>query len=331
MIRQIVPARLLIAGGLLLGVIALGTLGYVLVEGWTWFDALYMTVTTISTIGGGEARPLSTVGRIMTLGIIVIGVGVMAYTLLALVAYLLEGQFGIAVGNERARRQAARLHNHFILCGFGRVGREIAREFAGAKVDFAIIDVNQESLQRAGKLGYLAVTGNPAEAEILKEAAIEHARGLITAMDSDADNIYVTLSVRALRPNLFIVARANQADSEPKLRLAGANRIISPYVIGGRRMANLAMRPTAVEFVDTVLSSSNTHLLLEDLTVLRGSHSVGKSLKALIDNSSEIIVLAMKRDDAMIFRPSLETELRPGDEIVVAGSPDMMRALEQRL
>ncbi len=329
--RSLVPARLLIAAGLLLAVITLGTVGYVYLERWSWFDALYMTITTLSTVGGGEPRALSTSARWLTLAVIVVGVGVMTYTLLALVAYLLEGQLGIAFGTGKVRRQVARLNNHFILCGFGRVGREIVNEFIAEKVPFVIVDVNQESLEKASRAGHLVVTGNPAEVEVLKAAGIERARGLVTAVDADADNIFVTLSARALKPDIFIVARANQADSQPKLRLAGANRIISPYSIGGKRMANLAMRPTAVEFVDTVLSSANNELLLEDLTVSSSSPWAGKRLNALIDNSSEIIILAMKRNDVMTFRPPLDTELRAGDEIVVAGSPNVMHDLEAKL
>jgi voltage-gated potassium channel len=325
------PRRLIIAAGLLAAVIVLGVAGYVFIEGWTWFEALYMTITTVSTTGGGEPHPLSTGGRWFTLLLIIVGFGVLTYTVLALVGYVLEGQLEAAVETRRMRRRVARMRDHFILCGYGRVGREIAREFVDERIPFVIIDVNQASLEAAAAEGYTVVNGNAADVRVLQEAGIESARGLVAAVDSDADNIYVTLSARVLRPNLSIVARANAADSEPKLRLAGANKIISPYTIGGRRMASLAMRPTSVEFVDTVLSAGNSELLLEDITITAGSTWTGKPLGNLVGESDEAIVLALKRGDTMLFRPAGETTLVAGDELVAAGPRQAIRALEARM
>jgi voltage-gated potassium channel len=316
---------------LLAGVIALGVIGYVQVEHYTPFEALYMTITTLTTVGGGEARPLGRAGQWLTIGVIVVGVGVMTYTLLTLVGYVLEGQLGAAFGSRRIRRAVRRLNNHFVLCGYGRVGREIARAFKAERVPFVILDVNQDSLGHATRDGHLVIAGDAADVDVLRAAGIERARGLITAVDSDADNIFVTLSARVLRPNLFIVARANRVDSEPKLRLAGANRIISPYTIGGRRMASLAMRPTAVEFVDTVLSAGSSGLLLEDITIPAGSRWAGHTIDALAGDRDTTMILALKRNDQMLFRPSGATVLHPGDELVAAGPADAIRALEQRL
>lgn len=328
---MLLPRRLIIAAGLLAAVIVLGVVGYVFIEGWTWFEALYMTITTVSTTGGGEPHPLSTGGRWFTLLLIIVGFGVLTYTVLALVGYVLEGQLGAAVETRRMRRRVARMRDHFILCGYGRVGREIAREFVDERIPFVIIDVNQASLEAAAAEGYTVVNGDAADVRVLQEAGIASARGLVAAVDSDADNIYVTLSARVLRPNLSIVARANQADSEPKLRLAGANKIISPYTIGGRRMASLAMRPTSVEFVDTVLSAGNSELLLEDITITAGSTWTGKPLGNLVGESDEAIVLALKRGDTMLFRPAGETTLVAGDELVAAGPRQAIRALEARM
>lgn len=325
------PRRLIIAAGLLAAVVALGVVGYVFIERWTWFEALYMTITTVSTTGGGEPHPLSTGGRWFTLVLIVVGFGVLTYTVLALVAYVLEGQLGAAVELRRMRRRVSRMREHFVLCGYGRVGREIAQEFKAERIPFVIIDINEASLERAVEDGNNVVHGNAADVRVLHEANIDSARGLITAVDSDADNIYVTLSARVLRPNLFIIARANQADSEPKLRLAGANKIISPYTIGGRRMASLAMRPTAVEFVDTVLSAGNNELLLEDLTIPEGSRWTGQPLGNLVSASDEAIVLALKRGDTMLFRPAGDTTLVAGDELVAAGPREAITALEARM
>ena len=329
--RPILPRTLLIAATLLVSVVLLGTAGYVVLEGWSWFDAFYTTVTTITTVGGGEPSPLNVAGKWWTIAVVAFGFGVLTYTVLALVAYVIEGHLGEQFGARRMRRRVAKMQDHFILCGFGRVGREIARDFTAEKIPFVVVDINPDSLQRAAAQGFTVMSGNAADVGTLQAAGIERARGLVTAVDDDADNIIVTLSARVLKPDLFIVARANAEDAERKIRLAGANRVISPYTIGGRRMASLAMRPTAVEFVDTVLSANNGQLLLEDLTIRPGSAWIGRALAELFPHDDEAFVLALKRDGEMRFRPTADTELKSGDELVAAGPPEAIRALEQRL
>ena len=329
--RSILPRTLLIAASLLVSVVLLGTAGYVALEGWGWFDAFYMTVTTITTVGGGEPEPLNVAGKWWTVAVVAFGFGVLTYTVLALVAYVIEGHLGEEFNARRMRRRVAKVQDHFILCGFGRVGREIARDFTAEKIPFVVVDINPDSLRRAAAQGFVVMNGNAADVGTLQAAGIERARGLVTAVDDDADNIIVTLSARILKPDLFIVARANAEDAERKIRLAGANRVISPYTIGGRRMASLAMRPTAVEFVDTVLSADNGQLLLEDLTIRAGSAWIGRALVELFPAHEEAFVLALKRDGEMRFRPAADTELRSGDELVAAGPPEAIRALEQRL
>lgn len=328
------PARLLrgpvLAAILLAAVIAVGTIGYVTLEGWTWFDALYMTITTITTVGGGEPQPLNLTGKWWTIVVVVIGFGVLTFTLVTLIGYVIEGRLGAAVGERRMRRRVAKMTNHFILCGYGRVGREIARNFTEEQIGFVVIDINPDSLERAAASGLTVINGDAADVATLKAAGVERAKGLIACVDSDEQNVYVTLSARVLNPKIFIVARANRDDTEPKLRLAGASRIISPYTIGGRRMANLAMRPTAVEFVDTVLSANNGELLLEDFTIRADSRWIGRMVSSLAPDDDETVILAMKRSGKMFFRPS-QTTLAAGDEIVAAGSPDGIRALENRL
>ncbi|HEX3551341.1 MAG TPA: NAD-binding protein [Candidatus Elarobacter sp.] len=325
------PRRLLIAASLLIAVVAIGTAGYALLEGWGWFDAFYMTVTTITTVGGGEVRPLDLAGKWWTILVVAFGFGALTYTVLAGFGYIIEGHLGAEVSERRMRRRVNRMHDHFILCGFGRVGREIARDFTVEGIPFVVIDINQQSLDRAAAEGFAVMNGNAADIVTLQAAGIERARGLVTAVDDDADNIYVTLSARVLKPDLFIVARANAGDADRKIRLAGANRVISPYTIGGRRMASLAMRPTAVEFVDTVLSANNGQLLLEDLSIKPGSAWIGRALLELFPEGDEAFVLALKRDGEMRFRPPAETELCAGDELVAAGPPAAIRALEERL
>jgi voltage-gated potassium channel len=329
--RSVLPRRLAIAATLLVAVVAVATAGYAALEGWSAFDSFYMTITTITTIGGGEPQRMDVPGKWWTIGVVIFGFGALTYTVLQLFGYVIEGQLGADVSSRRMRRRVGKMQDHFILCGFGRVGREIARDFTAERIPFVVIDINPDSLQRAAAEGYTVMNGNAADVATLKAAGIERARGLVTAVDDDADNIYVTLSARVLKPDLFIVARANADDADRKIRLAGANRVISPYTIGGRRMASLATRPTAVEFVDTVLSANNGQLLLEDFSIGPGSPWIGRPLAALFPEGDQAIVLALKRDAAMRFRPSAETLLQGGDELVAAGPPEAIRSLEQRL
>jgi len=329
--RPHLSRRLLLAATLLIAVIVIGTAGYVEFERWSWFDAFFMTVTTITTIGGGEPARLDVAGKWWTIVVVAFGFGALTYTVLAGFGYIIEGHLGAEVWRRRMRGRVAKMRDHFILCGFGRVGREIARDFTTEKIPFVVIDINPTSLDRAAAEGFTVMHGNAAEVATLQAAGIERARGLITAVDDDADNIYVTLSARVLKPDLFIVARANADDAERKIRLAGANRVISPYTIGGRRMASLAMRPTAVEFVDTVLSADNGQLLLEDITIKDGSAWVGRALGELFPDGDEAFVLALKRAGEMRFRPTPEMQLHAADGLVAAGPPEAIRALEQRL
>jgi len=316
---------------LLTAVILGGTAGYVALEHWSWFDAFYMTITTITTIGSGEPKPMDVAGKWWTILVVAIGFGVLTYTLLRLMSYTFEGRLGSMVAERRMRRQVTGMTNHYILCGFGRVGGEIARIFADEGVEFVVIDINPSSLERAAAAGFKTITGDAADTATLRAAGVEKARGLVAAVDSDEINIYVTLSARVLNPNLFIVARANREDAESKLRLAGATRIISPHRMGGHRMASLAMRPTAVEFVDTILFAKNSQLVLEDFAIPSGSPWIGKSISELAPDGGDVVILALKRGDAMLFRPAPQTPLREQDEIVVAGPAQRIRALDERL
>lgn len=302
-----------------------------MLEHWSWFDALYMTITTITTIGGAEPSPMNVAGKWWTIAVVSVGFGVLTYTLLQLMTYTLEGRLGTVVVERRMRRRVAGMTEHYILCGFGRVGREIARIFTDEGVAFVIVDINSESLERAAAAGFRTITGDAADTATLRAAGVERARGLVAAVDSDEINIYVTLSARVLNPNLFIVARANREDAESKLRLAGATRVISPYRMGGRRMASLAMRPTAVEFVDTVLFAKDSRLVLEDFAIASGSPWIGKPISLLTSDDHGLFVLAVKRGDKMLFRPDSQTLLSERDEIVVAGAPEGIHALDARL
>jgi len=309
---------------------AVGTAGYTLLEGWPLFDSLYMTVTTLATVGYGEVHPLDQRGRIFTLLFIMVGVGTTLYILTSMVVYVVEGHLGKSVGRHRMERAIARLSNHFVICGYGRVGQEIALEFRREQVDFVVIDINEASLTQAEQDGYLTIHGSPAADEVLQRARIDAAQGLIVAMDNDAENIYVTLSARVLRPDLYIVSRANQPASESKVKRAGANRVISPYRVGGKQMAMLALRPVSVDFVNTVLQGLNMELVLEDIQVSVSSPLLGLTLDELRRTFiPEGSVLALKRGSRVTLNPQPETVLESGDQLAVIGTPPQLKALER--
>jgi voltage-gated potassium channel len=326
-----VPERPSLRTALLLfaALLAVGTVGYMLTEGWSPGFALYTAVTTLATLG--IERPTTPAGMAFTAVYVLIGVGTAFYVLGAVVVFVMEGQLGQSVRRRRMERAIERLRGHFIICGYGRVGREIVAEFEHAGAPFVLVDVNQQSLDEAAAKGHLVITGSPASDDVLRSARIETARGLIAATDNDAENIYVTLAARGLRPDLFVVARANYPDAESKLQRAGADRIISPYSVGGRRMAMLALRPHSVEFVDTVLYSTGMgdDLLLEDLQVAEGSPLTGLTVGEVRRRMPAVNVLAVKKAERMILNPSAEIPLSAGDVLVAIGTAAQLRGLEQ--
>ena len=306
-----------------------GTLGYITIEGWGLLDALYMTITTMATVGFGEIHPLSPTGRIFTIGLIVLGVGGALYLLTTMMQFVFEGHLGRNLERRRMARRIENLRNHFILCGFGRVGRQVSHDFRESGVPFVIIDVNQASLDLAAEDGFLCVRGDAADDETLRRAGIERARGLVTCVNSDADNIFVTLSARALRADLFIVARGNNDEAAPKLRRAGADRVVSPYSIGGRQMAMLATRPAAVELIDRVLSHGDVDLLLEDFTVRVGSPLIGRTVREVgKEIAPGVLILAIRREEHLVTQPPADAAFGVGDELVAFGTSAQLRALE---
>jgi voltage-gated potassium channel len=306
-----------------------GTLGFMLIEGWNVLDALYMTITTMATVGFGEIHPLSPQGRLFTIALIVLGVGGALYLLTTMMQFVFEGHLGRDLERRRMQRRIDHLRDHFILCGFGRVGRQVSHDFRAGGVPFVVIDVNQSSLDAAAEEGCLCVRGDAADDETLRRAGIETARGLVTCVNSDADNIFVTLSARALRSDLFIVARGNNDEAAPKLRRAGADRVVSPYSIGGRQMAMLATRPAAVELIDRVLSHADVDLLLEDFTVREGSRLVGRTVREVGQEIAPgVLILAIRRQAQLVTQPPSDAAVGVGDELVAFGTSAQLRALE---
>ncbi len=277
-------------------VVVVGAVGYWLIEGWPVLDALYMAVTTVGSVGFGEVYPLSTAGRLFTIGLIAVGLATLWYSLSDLVGLMVEGQLTRQWERRRMERRRERLGGHQIVCGFGRVGRQIAEELKRDGQPVVVVDLSPVALEAAARAGLQTADGNATEDETLVAAGIERAAGLITAVATDADNVFVTLSARALRPSMPIVARANHDDAIPKLRRAAATQVVSPYSMAGRQMTRLALRPATVDFVETLLRGADTELLLEDVRVAGGSSLVGVAVAEARRRAPEALLLAVQRE-----------------------------------
>ncbi len=240
-------------------------------EGWDVFDAFYMTITTVTTVGYGEIHPLSRAGRVFNSGVIILGVATVLYTFSFLMARLVEGDLQQRWARRRRQRMLDDLTNHFIICGFGRIGQIVAREFTRQAVPFVIIERDIERMQAAIDMGYLAVEADASSEDVLRRLGISRARGFIAAVSTDADNVFAILTARLLRPDLFIIGRAETEDAKTKLVRAGADRVLSPYQIGGLQLAQTALRPAVVDFVQLATSSDNLDLNMEQVQIAEGS------------------------------------------------------------
>ena len=311
----------------------IGIAGYMLIEGWPFLDAFYMAVMTISTVGFNEVKPLSDAGIFFTTIYIILGVGAFLYTMAVVAEYTVAGHLKGDLERRKMRRKTDALNDHFILCGFGKVGLQVANELLRENCTFVVIDKSPESVKRCMLYDFIYIEGNAAEDEVLKEAGIMRARGLVTATDSDSDNVYVTLSAKSLRADLVVVARATTEEAETKLIKAGADRVISPYTLGGKRLASLLIRPTVVEFMDVLMGAggSDIELLMEDVTISARSRFVGKTI---VEARSKCIrgcnILALKKKDVgtMMPHPSAETVIEQGDCLVVMGTREQLRDVE---
>ena len=322
--------KLRLAVYILISIVSLGIIGYIVIEGWSFVDALYMTILTISTVGYGEVNPLSQEGRIFSIFLMVGGVGGGLYTISLFIQYLLEGEFGITMGRRRMKAEIAKLKEHFILCGYGRVGREIARSFREEGVSF-IIESDENAVARAREDGYLCLNGDATSDEVLRLVQIEKARGLIAAVGSDVDNTYITLSARELHPDVFITARANSPDSELKLKRAGANRVVSPASIGAYRMAMLSLRPTVVDFIDRVAYSPGREMQLESLDINTRSSLTGITIEEAHRNYG-ITVLAMRtKGGKLVTNPPDNQPIKDGDRLIIIGTKKKLAGLEKAI
>jgi voltage-gated potassium channel len=311
--------------------VCIGIAGFRILEGFTLLDSLYMTVITLTTVGFGEVHALSPAGRIFTMLLILGGGGIAAYTVTASVNYLVSGQWRAQWDSRRRRKMLDTLTNHVIVCGFGRVGRFVAQDLKSEGVPFVILEKDAERMEQTGRFGYLALQGNAANEGVLEQAGIRRARGLVAAVDTDAENVYITLTARGLNPDLTIIARANFEESESKLLRAGADRVLLPYSISGRRMVTMLLHPEIADFLEEVAHAGGMELLLEQVRVGKASKLLGLTLaEAKSRLQLNVSVLAYKvPGSAANQRPAPETRFLAGMQIFAFGTRDDLRLLTQ--
>ncbi len=311
----------------LAGVIVAGTVGY-LVLGFSFLEALYQTVTTVTTVGFREVHPLSDAGQVFTIVLILLGVGTALYNLTLMIEAVVEGQLSELLGRRKMERQIARMTGHVIVCGYGGVGRALTEYVSAGGQPVVVVD---KDAVRIATVAHHVVQGDATEDTVLREAGIERASVLVTALTTDADNLFVTLSARSMRPDLFIVARARADASEGKLTQAGANRVVNPQSIGGKRMAAFVLQPHVAEFLDVVMHDGSLEFRLEEVSIPAGSPLDGTSLRnAHIRDQTGALILAM-RDEAghFITNPPPETTLVAGHILIAIGTETQLAALTQ--
>jgi voltage-gated potassium channel len=307
----------------------IGTLGYHFIEGWSILESLYMTINTLTTLGFGEG-PVSVGGRVFTMLLALGGVFTLFYTVTELIRTVVSGEIQDIMGRRSMERSLTALHDHLIVCGFGRMGRLVCQEFSKHKFPFVIIE-RQAVLLEGFDLAYgIALPGDATSDEILRRAGIEHARALVTVAASDADNLYITMSGRLLNERLFIVARAEDSGSEQKLLRAGANRVVSPYQIGGARVAQAVLRPTVVDFLELATESAHVDLQIEETRISDKSSLAGSTLKdSRLRQDLGVIVVAIKKSSGqMLFNPPHDAALEVGDILVAIGDQEHLDRLQ---
>jgi len=310
----------------------IGVLGYMLIDGWNFLDSFYMVVTTIATVGYGEVHPQGVPGRVFTSGLIVIGVATALYGFGVFAQTLSDNAWGEYRRARKLQGDLDRLREHFIICGYGRIGTQIVAEFESHQIPYVVIDQTEEALERIRHEGRLHIEGDASKEEILTAAGIERARGLISAVDSDERAVYIVLAARALKPSIYIVARAGRPESIRRLELAGATRTISPYLMAGHRMAELATRPAMVDVIDT-LHHGEGGIGVEEMLVTPGTKAVGSTLEAsgLLSPDAARVLAVRKTDGSVNVNPAPEVRLQDGDLVIALGTEEQLFASAARL
>lgn len=324
--------RLLRASFLIGITFAVGTVGYHLLEGWSFLDALYMTMITMTTVGYGETHPLTPAGRVFTMVLLITSIGIAGYAISTLGSFIIEGEFRRVVQGRRMDKQIAALKDHVVLCGAGHTGAYITAELYKSRTPFVIIEQDPDAIQQVQRIGdILYLQADATQDEVLRLAGIERAKGLVTALSEDKDNLFIVLSARSLNPRLRIVSRLIEEKNTEKLRKAGADEIVSPNAIGGLRMASLIIRPSVVSFLDEMLRVRGKTLRVEEVSLSGGSPLVGKTLAEVdIGRRLGLLVMAIKSEDREYhFNPGAQTLLKSGDVLFVIGTREQVDGLQR--
>jgi voltage-gated potassium channel len=310
--------------------LTIGTVGFTVIEHYPVFDAFYMTLTTMTTVGYMEIHPLSKAGRIFNSFLISFGVSTIFIAIGAMTQTIIELEFGDALAKRRNKRMIENLKDHFIVCGFGRVGRGAAAELKHAGVPFIVVDISPDRVERAMLAGMLAVAADSTRDETLHQVGIERARGLVAALATDADNLFVLLSAKGLNKNIYVAARAAEEGAEEKMRRAGADAVFAPYAITGHRLAQSLLRPHVVQFLDFTTKDIGEDISIEQVRVDAGSSMVAKSIKDMqLGRDYSVIVMAIRRPDGgMVFNPHADDVVAAGDHLIVMGRQENLRTLE---
>src|SRR5512137_728532 len=310
--------------------VTVGTVGYMSIEGWRLLDALYMTIITLGTVGFKEVGELGDSGKLFTIFLIVIGVSVLGYIVGSLAQIMFEGQIQRIIGRKKVEKKIDSLKDHYIICGFGRIGQLICKEFAAKPIPFLVIEKQPEAHEKLHHEEYLHIRGDATEDDTLLRAGIKRAKGLISVVTSDTENVYITLTARGLNPDLFILARSGEEGSDLKLKRAGANKVVSPYIIGGSRMAQSILRPNVVDFIEIATGSEHMDLQMEEITIPPHSAFAGETLvsSGFRKEIGVIIVGIKKAHGKMVFNPHSQAKIEGGDTLIVLGEPLSIAKLE---
>ena len=318
---------------LLTAILIVGTAGYMIIEDWRFLDALYMTIITISTVGYREINQIGDPGRVFTILLVAVGVGFTLYVAAAVVQFMVEGRMRILLGRRRLDQKINRLKNHYIVCGYGRIGRVICRNLKRKPLDVVAIDKSPELIPVMDADDILYVSGDAADEASLIKAGIKRAKGLVAALATDTDNVFLVLSARQLAPELTIIARASKEAVKSKLQAAGADSVESPYEMGAVSMAHHIIRPTVTNFLDLAFAHRRKDIQMEEIPVSQSSELVNVPLKdSGIRQNFNLIIIAIKKPDGnMLFNPSFEAAIMPEDTVIAVGELENLQKLEKIL
>ncbi|OGS43073.1 MAG: hypothetical protein A2539_09290 [Elusimicrobia bacterium RIFOXYD2_FULL_34_15] len=310
---------------ILILILLFGTFGYIIIEKWNFFDALYMTVITLATVGYGETHPLSFAGRIFTIILILSGISILLFTVSSITSFFIEGELSQIFRRKKMLKRIAQLKNHYIVCGIGKIGSHVVSELSKTKREFVIIEKNKELLENLSN--YLCINGDATDENVLKEAGIENAAGLFATLSTDEENIFLIITAREINSNIKIVAKSVLDTSAKKLISAGATSVVQPNLIGGLRMASEMVRPAAVSFLDMMLKEGKGDLRVEEVEVINNA----KQLSVIQSHKSGALILALFSKGNYTFNPSHNTVVNVGDKIIVMGNSEQVNSLKDNM